>query len=104
MLAKYELGESRPQWLRIRDWLDALGYDIRPVPTATAEKQRAGRIWLVDEENILRELSAQGSTISELVLALKRPASEVEKRLQMLGLHESERTRNVSGMTRARLG
>lgn len=103
MLAHYELGEARPGWLRVRDWLDALGYDIRTVPVATAEKQRAGRIWLTDEENILRELSAQGSTVSEIVLALKRPAAEVERRLQMLGLHESERTRSVSGMTRARL-
>lgn len=103
MLAHYELGEARPGWLRIRDWLAALGYEIQLVPKDATERSRGKRTWLPEEEQNMRELLSQGSTIAEISLALKRPALEIEKTLQMLGLSESERERNASGMMKARL-
>lgn len=113
--ARIELGEARPSWFLLRAWLQALGYEIQAIPKTTPESAlsetryqqdlgRSRRPWLPDEESILKELLAQGSTILEASVSLKRPASEVEKRALTLGLLESEATRNVSGMMRRRLG
>lgn len=103
-LAKYELGEMFPRWAMLQAWLGALQYELCAVPLNSSLDIRGKRSWLIDEENILRELLAQGLTTQEVALALKRPGHEVEKRAQTLGLLESEATRNVSGMTRRRLG
>jgi transcriptional regulator with XRE-family HTH domain len=103
MFAKWERGECRPGWFNLRTWLDALEYDIAAVPKNPAERSKEGRPWLEEEENILAELLAQGSTIQEAAIALSRITNETEKRALMLGLIESERTRNASGMTKARL-
>jgi transcriptional regulator with XRE-family HTH domain len=102
--ARVELGDDNPSWAMVRARLGALGYDIQPYPIDATERKRGSRTWLTDEENILRELLAQGSTIPEASLALKRPPAEVEKRALTLGILESEAMRNVSGMTKRRLG
>lgn len=104
MIAKYELGECLPSWTVFRAWIGALGYDLEPIPINATERSRGKRPWVDQEESALRELSAQGSTPHEISLALKRPVREIEQKLLTFGLLESEKTRNVSGMTRARLG
>lgn len=102
--ARVELGTSKPSWFVVRAWLDALSFDIQPIPKNASELARGRKQWLIDEESTLAELLAQGSTIQEAAMVLKRPASEIEKHARTLGLLESEATRNVSGMTRLRLG
>jgi transcriptional regulator with XRE-family HTH domain len=97
-----ENGHARPTWLRMRDWLTALQCDIKILQLNTAASTRGKRPWLTEEENILRELSAQGSTVEEMALALKRPAGELAKRLRMLGLSENDATASVSGITKRR--